>query len=297
MAKKKKFGDNVANTITGTINRVLGIKESKAPENQGQPPQPKPQETSSNDNTNGKTFVAERDTGAIEKAKTPLIEAGLSEKQAQRQVLQNRGTAIKTQPLTVEQANANKLNAPNVQSNVQLGNTAGDTAANLGLSTTSLIAGASTGATLGATVGSVVPVLGTAGGAIIGGVLGGLTAVSAKIASDKRQATKEAFKVYTNGKARDTEILNLANSGIYNPEDIVFQYQLNVANLRAAESELKKQTEGKVNKQLSGAMDELIQVQLYLSHEEERRIRLEQALANPNPSLIYQTDVIDFENQ
>lgn len=208
------------------------------------------------------------------------VEAGTARKQAEAQQQAQQAIA--------------GLNAPTQLSpSVQLGQGASDLAATIGTSIPSIAGGAATGAGLGAAVGTAVaPVIGTTIGAVAGGVIGGITALLGKIAVDRRQATKEAKRVYTDAKNVNTKLLNLANSGSVPPAEIIRAYELNMANIREAERELRAQTRGAVGKQLSGAMDELIDVQYYLEQDGLYRIQLIQALGNPDPSKIYPTDEV-----
>lgn len=204
---------------------------------------------------------------------------------------QEAGTArVATENIQQQQQAIQTLSTPNNQAapSVQLGANAQDLAATVGTSIPSIVGGATAGAGVGAGIGTLAaPVVGTAIGGAIGGVIGGLSALAAKIAVDKHQATKEAKRVYIDAKGYDTNILNMANSGAYNPSDLVHQYEVNLANVRESERELRAQTRTAVGEKLSGAMDELLDVQLYLSHEHDRRLALLMALQNPNPSIIY----------
>lgn len=223
-----------------------------------------------------------------------VIEKRFNEQQTPQGAVEGKQIAQNQNQIINAQEAANKL-GQQVQPNVDLGQSPQETATNLGLNAVSIAGGvtggAGVGAAAGAALGTVVPgignVVGGVAGGIIGGVVGGIGTVSAKISLDRRQATKEAFTVYKSAVKRDTELINLANSGMVSPDEIQLQYDLNLANLRASEAELKKQTRGAVNKQLSGAMDELIQVQAYLNKEGERRTRLAIALQAPNPNLVY----------
>lgn len=167
------------------------------------------------------------------------------------------------------------------QPTVNLGDTPVDIATSIG----SNVPAIASAAIAGASIGSAIPGIGTAAGAIFGGVLGIATA----LAGDRRQATKEANKALSIAKSRDNDIINIANSGIYNPSEVLQLYEVNLANARAAERELLKQTQTSVGRQLSGAEDELIAVQDYLAYEQFRRDQLLLALAAPNPSKIIPT--------
>lgn len=151
------------------------------------------------------------------------------------------------------------------------------------------LAGGTTGAAIGAIGGPAAPVT-VPVVAALGALVGGLSALGAKITASRRQTTKNAYKVYTDSKARDKELLNIANSGTAPPAEVIEQYNRNLANLRVAEKELLKQTRSSVGRELSGAMDELISLQSYMDREPERRRQLTLALLNPNPSLIYGID-------
>lgn len=187
-----------------------------------------------------------------------------------------------------------------VQPTVALGNNAQDLLATAGTSLPSIAAGAASGAGLGAAVGSFVPILGTTIGAVAGGIIGALTAFGAQLAVDRHQTTKEALTVFKKASTtRNTQILNMANSGQFPPAEVVRAYETNLANIREAERELRSQTRGAVGRQLSGAMDELIQVQLYIQNEPYYRAQLMDALRNPQPGRVYpiQEDLNTLEPQ
>lgn len=151
----------------------------------------------------------------------------------------------------------------------------------------SIAGGIAGGATIGAGIGTAVPILGTAIGAVAGGIIGGITAYSGKLAIDKRQSVKNANALFSTQASRDRELLNLANSGQATPAELIQAYDIKLANTREAERSLKALTKGKVNEQLSGAMDDLIKIQEYLAHEPEMRAQLVNAIQNPNPNLLY----------
>ena len=171
-------------------------------------------------------------------------------------------------------------------------------AASAALNIPAIGAGAASGAALGAGVGSVVPGVGTVIGGVVGGVVGGISAFLGKLSLDKRQTTKEANKVFTVASGeRMTQIMNLANSGIIPPADVVFAYEQNLANIRASRAALREQTKSLVGRQLSGAMDELIVVESYLQNEPFYRAQLMAALAAPNPGKMYEAKPFDIQDE
>lgn len=187
----------------------------------------------------------------------------------------------------VQQLKNNQTSNEQPTSTLKLGQGAEDIAANVLTNIPSIAAGASAGAGLGATIGSVVPVAGTAVGAVVGGLIGGITAFFGKLALDKRQATREAMKAFrVTSSKRYKELMNMANARSESPADIMRGYEANLAIIREAERELKAQTRGAVGKQLSGAMDELIEVQLYLESEPYYRNQLWGAIMRPDKSQI-----------
>lgn len=136
---------------------------------------------------------------------------------------------------------------------------------------------------------------GAAFGGPLGAVAGGGFALLGQIVLDQRQSVKESRKFLTTGRTRDNEILNMANSGV-DPSIIVEMYNLNLANLYAARRNLKEKTKTAIGRQLSGAMDELIEVEAYLDLEEFRRQQLINAIANPDPNKILPIQTIETEN-
>lgn len=168
-----------------------------------------------------------------------------------------------------------------VEPSVQLDQ--GDVGTTAALSAISLLSGAGAGARLGTALGPV----GIAGGAVVGG----LTAFLGKLSIDKRQATKEAYQVFTTSSSKNyNQLLNAANNRLDSPANIVYLYNLNLANMREAERSLTKMTQGKVGKQLSGAQDELNKVRSWLANEPLYRAQLIAAMQNPNPNIMYQTE-------
>lgn len=158
--------------------------------------------------------------------------------------------------------------------------------------------GITAGATAGATVGALGGPVGSAVLGTIGGIVGGFTAFLGKLSSDKRQSTKEAYKVFTLATGeRQTQLLNLANSGTIPPADVVFAYEQNLANIRAARASLQEKTRTLIGRQLSGAQDELIAVEMYLANEGYYRAQLMMALQSPNPSRIYTPVPLTEQNE
>lgn len=160
----------------------------------------------------------------------------------------------------------------------------------IGTNIPSIAGGVTAGAGLGATIGAATTLgLGAPIGAAIGGVIGGITAYLAKLSSDRRQSTKNAKKVFNIASGeRYNEIINSANQQSESPADIMYAYEVNLANIQESRRNLRELTKDKVGADLSGAMDELIEVEMYLDREPEYRQQLLIAIANPNPSKIKQ---------
>lgn len=230
--------------------------------------------------------------GEREKRKFDLIQQGLSEKQAGRKNAEeqqgNRDLIAQQQAVALFQEQADEaissFGKKQVNPSITLGDTGGDFAANVATNAQSIATGAAAGAGLGAVAsGPFAPV-----GAVAGGIVGGISALLGKIALDKRQTTKEAKGAFVTATATTNKLLlNMANLALEPPADIVYGYELNLANIREAERELLKQTNNKIGKQLSGAQEELNLVQTYLRNEPFYRAQLFDAIRNPDPSKIY----------
>lgn len=146
-----------------------------------------------------------------------------------------------------------------------------------------ILGSVATGALAGATAGSIIPIAGTA----IGGLIGGLGGLTAALTTQRRQATKEANKVFTISTGRDYQlIMNLANQGA-SPAEIMTAYNTMLANVRVSERALKKETQNALGRELSGAQDELTNVQLWLENEPMFRQQLILAMQNPNPAAVF----------
>lgn len=232
----------------------------------------KPEGFVGSSNDEGNAFIRER-----EKLAAQIQEkSGVSNKQATAQAnqqLEQAGTSFKQVGVGEAQAFANSLQGQQQQASVDLSGDNPALAAALNLP--SIGAGAVSGAGVGALVGGPV-------GAVAGGIIGGLSAFLAKLSLDKRQATKEAYKVFTRTTGESySEVLRAANSG-FPPGDVMTRYEGVVANVRASQSALKRETKTTLGKQLSGAQDELLAVELWLDNEEFYRAQVIQAIQNPN---------------
>ena len=112
-------------------------------------------------------------------------------------------------------------------------------------------------------------------------------AIIGKLAQNSRQSVKETKTRFTGTAGAvsvDNDILNLANSGdpSATPDRIFEMHEENLGRLREIEADLANKTDGLVGRQLSGAMDELIAVQNYISQDSRRREKIIQALNSPN---------------
>lgn len=236
--------------------------------------------------------------GKIERAKSKLMqEEGISEKQAVERIAETGGTErLLNRQRTVAQVRAEEealsqaAIAGGAAPTVNLGEDAGLFSPTTALTNLpSIGAGAIAGAGTGAVLGSFVPVVGTGIGAVAGGVIGAVTAYFAKLSVDRRQTTKNAKKVFT--IATDTrykEIMNSANLQTNTPAEVMFAYEVNVENIRASHRQLRELTKNKIAADLSGAMDELIEVEMWLQQEPLYRQQLLIALANPDPRKVQQ---------
>lgn len=175
----------------------------------------------------------------------------------------------------------------NVPANVDLSED--PEAATAALNTGTIVGGAlATGGTFAAGGALVGGPAGAAIGGAIGALVGGFGAFLGKLAADKRQSTKEAFTVYKINKGeRFSEVMNWANSGKVPPSQVQFGYEQIVSNMKASRASLREKTETLVGRQLSGAQEELIQVEDWLANEPNYRRDVILALSNPNPNIVY----------
>lgn len=239
---------------------------------------------------NGKTFL-----GLKPKEVRALAQKQLEKQQLPAGTIEASAAREAEENIAAREAAIIGLGQEIPQPNVELG---ADRGIKTALSAPAILGGAAAGGALGAKVGAmggtaIAPGAGTAigatGGAIVGAAIGGLSVLFGKLALDKRQITKEAYKTFTTAKTRNNELMNYANSGKFNPAEIREAYNQNLANILEARRVLKIQTEGKIGKELSGAMNELIAVESYLEFENLYRQQLINAIRNPNPNIVFST--------
>ena len=160
-------------------------------------------------------------------------------------------------------------------------------ATTLGAGVAGGIAGAIGGAGTGAVIGSAVPVVGTAAGATAGAAIGGaagfIGGVITKITAEKRQNVKEANTVSTAAQKNIQVLINQANSG----KPVTWaEWDVEIANLNAADRNFKDLTKTQLDRMLSGGFDEYSKLIAY-----QRRLPLleadfRNALISPNPNRI-----------
>lgn len=155
----------------------------------------------------------------------------------------------------------------------------------------SIVGGAAALGGTGAAIGTAIaPGVGTIAGGVIGAVVGGVSAFIAKMTTDRRQATKEAYKTFQiSSDKRYKEVLNMANNKQDTPADILQAYEINLANIKESKRALRELTRSSVGKQLSGAQEELIQVEEWLRNEPYYKQQVIDALRNPQVGLVYST--------
>lgn len=141
----------------------------------------------------------------------------------------------------------------------------------------------------GAAAGTIASPVGTIVGASLG-LLAGIGFVLGRIALSRHNVVKRANNVFTESKKSNTFMLNLANAGKTPPADLVSSYNQNFANIIAARNELREQAKTKVGASLSGAQDELADIEIYLADERFRRAQFQNAILQPNPDIVYQIE-------
>ena len=124
--------------------------------------------------------------------------------------------------------------------------------------------------------------IGTGGLAIGGAVLGGLV----KIGAEKRQDVKQAISLYTTAKSNLNYIQNQVNQGLIDPQTATDAWNEELMNIRIAEANLKRLTQGNVNKFLANAQDDLNKVEGFQRTIGQRNRVFQNALINPDPNAI-----------
>lgn len=139
------------------------------------------------------------------------------------------------------------------------------------------------------TAGLSIPVL-TAGGIIVGGIGG----YYATIAYDKTQDVKQARVTGTTAYSNMNYFINQANKGM-NKQEAVAGFNEATSLLYASEETLKRETQGKIGRELSRATDELARIQSQINQVPGLQLAMQQAILNPNPNIVYDTRMIDEE--
>jgi len=157
-----------------------------------------------------------------------------------------------------------------------------------------LIGAIGAGAATGAAAGTVIPGAGTLAGAAIGTILGASLAIFGATINNKVKSKNEAMTLFSDASKRSwTATLNLANQG-FEPSAVVNEYNVMVANIRESQRALREITKTSTGRDLTNAQQELIKVEQWLQDEPNYRLRMQLALQNPNPNLVYQ---IPTENE
>ncbi len=146
------------------------------------------------------------------------------------------------------------------------------------------VAGVGAAAATGAAAGSVLPVVGT----IVGATIATAGFLLTRVALSRRNVVKRASNVFLESKKSNIDMLNIANRQLMSPQQIVDTYNQNYANIIAARNELREQSKTKTGKSLSGAQEELADIEIYLVTEQSRRNALRMALLNPDANIQYQ---------
>lgn len=149
------------------------------------------------------------------------------------------------------------------------------------------IGGGIVGAKFGAAVGTAIaPGIGTAIGGVAGGVAGAIGGAFTKISYQKKQDVKQAKIVASEAYSNLAWIINQVNNKGMSPSEAVRLWDDNIANLRAAERHLKKETSSDLKRFLSGGSDELAKVQADIQRLGFMRAQLENAILMPDPSKV-----------
>jgi hypothetical protein len=201
----------------------------------------------------------------------------------QQELQQNKAMAVEaTQPPQVTQEDVSKaVPQETILENVQTG----------GAAVGGLISGGLAGAGTGAAIGSVVPGIGTAigagVGAVAGAIVGAVGGAYTSITLDKRGDVKQARKVASIANTNFGQTIDALNAGIISKDEALKRWKRDKISLYAARENLKRDTDTKLDRFLSGGVDELADTNGFvddLNEIYENEFAL--ALMQPNPQNI-----------
>lgn len=133
----------------------------------------------------------------------------------------------------------------------------------------SIFTRAAAGAGVGAAAGSVIPGIGTAIGGIAGGLGGGISAIYSGITSNikKQQGGNigESMNVLSSAKVNMRQLAILAAKDPTHADEYVDAYNQQLANVYAAQSRLKLETQGNLNKWMDDGTEKLSDFEIFLS--------------------------------
>lgn len=143
----------------------------------------------------------------------------------------------------------------------------------------------------GAGIGSIVPFLGTGAGSAIGAGVG--FAVGAfegfkRVATDEQnKVVTEAYEVYTRSASQhEKAIFDAAQTGQYNPSDIVGAFETNVANVNYALTHLQAIDDTFSGEELNKNHARINEMKAYIASVPQKRQDLAFTIANPDPNKI-----------
>jgi hypothetical protein len=208
------------------------------------------------------------------------VQAAEKQQQAQQAVTQAQ------QPTEITQQDI--LNAVPQETGLEMAQVAGGAIGGaIGGATGGAGIGAGIGALLApATAGASIPV-GAAIGGTVGGAIGLIGGAYGVITADKRGDVKQASKV---GKIANTnfgQTIDALNSGIITKDEALTRWRNDKTSLYAAQANLKRDTDGSLDRFLSGGADEMALVEGYVYDLETiYQLEFEMALMQPNPNNI-----------
>lgn len=124
-------------------------------------------------------------------------------------------------------------------------------------------------------------------GAATGTVLGFAAGVYGKLRSNERQGIKEDFANFQTSTNNLASIIDMVNQGLVDPYEATALFNLELAKIDRAESNLKKRTDDDTRAFLGDAGDELIKVQSFNDLQRAQYTAgLIQAIQAPNPKQV-----------
>lgn len=168
------------------------------------------------------------------------------------------------------------------------------------------LAGGGSGAAVGASVGAGIGFLGgpvspltvpIAAG--VGVALGATIGVYKAISGDKRNNVEKTLEVYKGSKTNMAWIINNVNAGKLAPQDAQELWNIEIANLYAAERNIKSLTDDDLDRFLSGGAVEATRINAFLRRVPNLNLQLQQAMLQPNPAALAVSfaDPEDFKNE